>query len=220
MVSRLRRLFGSRGKVTPSSDPTSDMPANATLFVGLGNPGGRYAGNRHKVGFMALEAIHARHGLPSWRKRFSGVFADGRIGSHRVFLLMPGTYMNRSGDAVSQAMSYFRLTPDDVFVFHDELDLAPGKVRVKTGGGAAGNNGIRSIIAHIGADFPRVRIGIGHPGHRDRVQGWVLGDFAKADRTWLDPLLDAIADNADCLAAREPSNFMNRIALAMRDETN
>ncbi len=196
------------------------MSANATLFVGLGNPGDSYAGNRHNVGFMALEAIVEQHGLGPWRKRFSGAFADGRIGGNRVFALMPGTYMNRSGDAVSQAMSYFRLTPDDVFVFHDELDLAPGKVRVKSGGGAAGNNGIRSIIAHIGADFPRVRIGIGHPGHKDRVQGWVLSDFAKADRTWLDPLLEAMADNADCLATREPSNFMNRIALAMRDETD
>ncbi|MCB1478158.1 MAG: aminoacyl-tRNA hydrolase [Rhodobiaceae bacterium] len=190
------------------------MADNSKLLVGLGNPGARYAGNRHNVGFMALEAIAARHNLPAWKKRFLGAFTEGRIGDARAYLLMPGTYMNESGNAISQAMNYFRLTPDDVYVFHDELDLAPGKVRVKKGGGAAGNNGIRSTIAHIGAEFHRVRIGIGHPGHKAAVQPWVLGDFSKAEREWLGPLLDAIADNADRIAAGDAANFMNRVALA------
>ena len=190
------------------------MAESGKLLVGLGNPGARYAGNRHNVGFMAIDRIAERHRLPAWRKRFLGAFCDGRVGGSRVYLLLPGTYMNESGNAVSQAMNYFRLTPSDVYVFHDELDLAPGKVRVKLGGGAAGNNGIRSTIAHIGADFYRVRIGIGHPGHKAAVQPWVLGDFSKAEREWLGPLLDAIADNADRLAEGDNANFMNRVALA------
>ncbi|MCB1473093.1 MAG: aminoacyl-tRNA hydrolase [Rhodobiaceae bacterium] len=190
------------------------MAQTGTLLVGLGNPGARYAGNRHNVGFMAVEAIAARHRLPPWRKRFLGAFTDGPVNGGRAYVLLPGTYMNESGNAVAQAMNYFRLTPADVVVFHDELDLAPGKVRVKTGGGAAGNNGIRSIIAHIGAEFRRVRIGIGHPGHKNAVQPWVLGDFSKGEREWLAPLLDAIADNADRLVAGDDSNFMNRVALA------
>lgn len=190
------------------------MAQTGTLLVGLGNPGARYAANRHNVGFMAVEAIAARHNLPPWRSRFLGAFSDGRIGAGRGYLLMPGTYMNESGNAVSQAMNYFRLTPADVVVFHDELDLAPGKVRVKTGGGAAGNNGIRSITAHIGAEFRRVRIGIGHPGHKHAVQPWVLGDFSKAEREWVTPLLETIADHADCLVAGDDANFMNRVALA------
>lgn len=190
------------------------MADTGKLLVGLGNPGPRYAGNRHNVGFMAVERIAETHHMPPWRKRFLGAFSDGRIGNERVYLLLPGTYMNESGNAVAQAMNYFRLAPSDVYVFHDELDLAPGKVRIKRGGGAAGNNGIRSIISHVGADFFRVRIGIGHPGHKDAVQPWVLGDFSKAEREWLTPLLDAMADNAGLLAAGDASNFMNRVALA------
>ncbi|MFN0264458.1 aminoacyl-tRNA hydrolase [Tepidamorphus sp. 3E244] len=194
------------------------MADGGKLLVGLGNPGSRYARNRHNVGFMAAEAIAARHNLPPWRKRFLGAFTDGRVGSERAYVLMPGTYMNESGNAIAQAMNYFRLTPADVYVFHDELDLAPGKIRVKLGGGAAGNNGIRSTIAHIGADFYRVRIGIGHPGHKAAVQPWVLGDFSKVEQEWLVPLLDAIADNADCLAKGDNANFMNRVALATADQ--
>ena len=190
------------------------MAENGKLLVGLGNPGSRYLSNRHNVGFMALDAIAERHRFPPWKKRFLGAFTDGRIGNGRAWLLLPGTYMNESGNAVSQAMNYFRLTPGDVYVFHDELDLAPGKIRVRQGGGAAGNNGIRSVIAHIGAEFNRVRIGIGHPGHKAAVQPWVLGDFSKAEREWLGPLLDAIADNADRIAAGDAANFMNRVALA------
>ena len=167
-----------------------------TLLVGLGNPGARYAGNRHNIGFMALDAIHRRHGLLAWKSRFSGQFAEGRIGAGKCFLLKPQTYMNESGNAVSQAARFYKLEPGQVVVFYDELDLAPGKVRVKTGGGAAGHNGIRSIAAHIGPDFRRVRLGIGHPGHKALVQKHVLGDFAKAEAAWLDPLLDALADQA------------------------
>lgn len=184
------------------------------LLVGLGNPGDRYAGNRHNIGFMALDAVHRRHDLPAWRDRFSGKFAEGRIGGAKARLLKPQTYMNESGNAVGQAMRYFDEAPDDVVVFYDELDLAPGKVRVKTGGGAAGHNGIRSISAHIGPDFRRVRLGIGHPGHKAAVQRHVLGDFAKADRDWLDPLLDALADHANLLVDGDDSTFMNKVHLA------
>lgn len=184
------------------------------LLVGLGNPGDRYAGNRHNIGFMAIDAIHRRHELPAWRDRFSGTFAEGRIGGAKARLLKPQTFMNESGNAVGKAMRYFDEAPADVVVFYDELDLAPGKVRVKMGGGAAGHNGIRSISAHIGPDFRRVRLGIGHPGHKAAVQRHVLGDFAKADRDWLEPLLDALADHADLLVTGEDSTFMNKVHLA------
>ncbi len=186
------------------------------LLVGLGNPGPRYARNRHNVGFMALDAIAELHRLPVWRSRFQGQVSEGRLGAGRALLLKPMTYMNESGRAVGAAMRWLRIAPANVVVFYDEIDLAPGKVRVKAGGGTAGHNGIRSVAAHIGPDFRRVRLGVGHPGHRDAVQRHVLSDFAKADSVWLGPLLAAIADNAQMLVAGDDPGFMNRVAVALQ----
>jgi PTH1 family peptidyl-tRNA hydrolase len=186
------------------------------LFVGLGNPGRDYASNRHTVGFMAVDAIAAAHEFPDWRKRFSGLVAEGRLGTEQVLLLKPQTFMNASGRAAGEAVRFYKLKPGDVVVFHDELDLAPGKIRVKTGGGVAGHNGLKSMTAHIGNDYARVRIGIGHPGQSDRVKGYVLHNFAKADRAWLDPLLAAIAAEAPYLAEGTFDKFQSRVAHAMR----
>ncbi|MEP9373933.1 aminoacyl-tRNA hydrolase [Mesorhizobium sp. KR1-2] len=188
------------------------------LFAGLGNPGAQYANNRHNVGFMAAEAIARRHGFSPWSKKFQGQVAEGKIGGEKVILLKPQTFMNLSGQSVGEAMRFYKLSPADLTVFYDELDLAAGKVRVKTGGGAGGHNGIRSIDQHCGKDYRRVRIGIGHPGVKEMVHGHVLGDFAKADREWLEVLLDAIADNADLIAKGDESGFMNRVTLALRDK--
>ncbi|MDH3580865.1 MAG: aminoacyl-tRNA hydrolase [Hyphomicrobiales bacterium] len=190
------------------------------LFVGLGNPGGGYAKHRHNVGFMAADRIAAMHGFGPWRQRFQGDVAEGRLGAEKCLLLKPATYMNESGRSAGEAMRFYKLDLQDVTVFYDELDLAPGKVRVKTGGGAAGHNGIRSLTSHIGADFTRVRIGIGHPGHKDKVQGYVLHDFAKADKEWLEPLLDAIGDAAPKLAGDDAAGFMNAVALKTRSEND
>ena len=164
------------------------------LIVGLGNPGPKYAQNRHNVGFMAVDRIAADHGFSPWRARFQGEIAEGRLGDERVTLLKPATFMNLSGQSVGEAMRYLKLTPAEVIVLHDELDLAPGRVRVKTGGGHAGHNGLRSIHQHIGEAYRRLRIGIGHPGHKDRVAGYVLSDFAKAEQDGLDDLLRGISD--------------------------
>jgi PTH1 family peptidyl-tRNA hydrolase len=185
------------------------------LFVGLGNPGTRYAGNRHNVGFMAVDAIARRHGIGPWRRRFQGVSAEGPIDGQRVLLLLPGTFMNESGRAVAEAAHFFKLAPDQVVVFHDEIDLPPAKLRVKTGGGNAGHNGLRSITAHIGNDYGRVRIGVGHPGARELVQPYVLSDFAKSERPWVDALCTIIADNAGIVARGENATFQNRVHLAM-----
>ena len=182
------------------------------LLVGLGNPGGSYVRHRHNVGFMAVDAIAAAHGFAPWRAKFQGQIAEGRLGPERVLLLKPGTYMNLSGGSVRAAMDFFKLEPADVVAFHDELDLAPGRVRVKTGGGTAGHNGLRSLGAHIGPDFVRVRIGIGHPGDKRLVSNHVLGDFAKADADWLDDLLRGIADGAPALAAGDTPDFLNAVA--------
>jgi PTH1 family peptidyl-tRNA hydrolase len=189
------------------------------LFVGLGNPGGGYARNRHNVGFMAADRIAEAHGFGPWRGKFSGQLAEGRLDGDKCFLLKPMTYMNESGRAVGEAMRFYKLATADVTVFCDELDLAPGKVRVKAGGGTAGHKGIRSIAAHIGADFQRVRIGIGHPGSKAKVQDYVLRDFAKADSAWLEPLLDAIAKAAPKLASGDDAGFMNAVALAVQLDT-
>jgi len=186
------------------------------LIVGLGNPGPRYAGNRHNVGFMAVEAIARRHGLGPWRRRFQGVSCEGPIGGARALLLLPGTYMNDSGQAVVEATQFYKLGPDDVVVIHDELDLPPGKLRVKTGGGNAGHNGLRSITAHIGNDYRRVRIGIGHPGDKEQVHNYVLSDFAKSERAWVEALCDAVADNAGLLVKGEDASFQNKVHLAMQ----
>ncbi len=185
----------------------------ALLWVGLGNPGQEHAKQRHNIGFMAMDAIARRHNFSSWRKRFKGQVAEGSIGGTKVLALKPETYMNASGDSVQQAAAFLKLAPADVWAFHDELDLAPGKVRVKKGGGAAGHNGLRDMQRAFGSpDFWRVRLGIGHPGHKDRVHGHVLGNFAKVD-TWVEPLLDAVADAAPLLAAGKAEDFMTRIAL-------
>src|SRR3954469_18750518 len=185
------------------------------LFVGLGNPGSRYAGNRHNIGFMVVEAIAKRHSIGPWRKRFQGVTCEGPIGSERVLLLMPGTYMNESGLAVAEAAHFYKLGVDRVTVFHDEIELPSGKVRVKTGGGIAGHNGLRSISAHIGNEYRRVRIGIGHPGDKEMVHPYVLSDFPKAERDWVEALTGIIADNAELLARGEDPSFQNKVHLAM-----
>ncbi len=185
------------------------------LLVGLGNPGARYVGNRHNIGFMAVEAIARRHSIGPWRRRFQGVAAEGPIGGSRVLLLMPGTFMNNSGRAVAEACHFYKLTPAEVAVFHDEVDLPPAKLRVKTGGGIAGHNGLRSISAHIGNDYRRVRIGVGHPGDKDMVYGHVLGDFAKSERPWVEAMCDVIADNAELLVKGEDATFQNKVHLAM-----
>ncbi|MFC2969260.1 aminoacyl-tRNA hydrolase [Acidimangrovimonas pyrenivorans] len=183
------------------------------LLVGLGNPGAKYARNRHNIGFMALDRIAEDHGFTPWRSRFQGLVSEGRLGSEKVVLLKPQTFMNLSGQSVGEAMRFYKLTPNDITVFHDELDLAPGKCRVKQGGGHAGHNGLRSIHAHIGAEYGRVRLGIGHPGHKDRVAGYVLHDFARADDDWLDDLLRGISDGAAALAAGDSQKFMNAVSL-------
>jgi PTH1 family peptidyl-tRNA hydrolase len=189
------------------------------LFIGLGNPGREYAFNRHNVGFMAVDAIAAAHDFPAWRKRFSGLAAEGRLGRESVLLFKPQTFMNESGRAVGEAARFYKLDHGDVVVFHDELDLPPGKVRLKTGGGIAGHNGLRSLTAHIGNDYARVRIGIGHPGQRDRVSSHVLHDFAKADHDWLEPLLGAIADNAPYLAGGANDKFQSLVAHAVQADS-
>lgn len=185
------------------------------LFVGLGNPGAKYAGNRHNIGFMALDAIARRHANAPFRARFQGEACEAVIGGEKVLLLKPLTYMNESGRAVGAAMQFFKIALKDVAVFHDELDLPPAKLRVKLGGGNAGHNGLRSITAHCGNDYLRIRLGIGHPGVKDLVHPYVLNDFAKAERPWVDDLCAAMADNADLLAKGEDASFQNRIHLAM-----
>jgi peptidyl-tRNA hydrolase, PTH1 family len=189
------------------------------LFVGLGNPGAQYALNRHNVGFMAVDAIAAAHDFPSWRKRFSGVASEAKLGGEQVLLLKPQTFMNESGRSVGEAVRFYKLDLGDVVVFHDELDLAPGKVRVKAGGGVAGHNGLKSLTAHIGNDYVRVRIGIGHPGVKDLVTGHVLQNFTKADFAWLEPLIGAIAEEAPHLAEGVNDKFQSRVAYAMQGET-
>jgi len=188
------------------------------IIAGLGNPGPRYAGNRHNIGFMAADAIVRRHSsFGPWQTKWNAQIAEGRIGSEKVLVIKPQTFMNLSGQAVGEAMRFYKLGPEDLTVLYDELDLQPGKVRVKRGGGTGGHNGIRSLDAHVGKDYRRVRLGIGHPGDKARVQSHVLGDFAKADADWLDPLLDALADNVDMLVAGDESGFMNKLALAVGD---
>jgi PTH1 family peptidyl-tRNA hydrolase len=183
------------------------------LFVGLGNPGAKYAGNRHNIGFMALDRIAADYGFAPWRRAFQGLVAEGRLGADKVVLLKPETFMNLSGQAVRAAADFYKIGPEAITVFHDELDLAPGKCRVKQGGGHAGHNGLRSIHAHMGEAYGRVRLGIGHPGHKDAVAGYVLHDFAKADQDWLDDLLRGISDGAPSLADGDGARFMNAVAL-------
>lgn len=188
------------------------------LLVGLGNPGDKYAGNRHNVGFLVVEAIAKRHAFSHWRKRFQGYSCEGDLGTERVVLLKPETYMNESGRSVGEAVRYLKITPADVIVFHDELDLDPGRVRMKLGGGNAGHNGLRSISALVNNEYHRIRIGIGHPGHKDAVAAFVLHDFAKADREWLLPMLDAMADAAPALVSAKPDLFLTKVAHAAATE--
>jgi len=183
------------------------------LFVGLGNPGSTYENHRHNVGFMAVDEIVRRHNFLPEKKRWQALTHEGRLASEKVIILKPQTFMNESGRAVGEAMRFFKLLPADVFVFYDELDLAFGKIKVKTGGGTAGHNGIRSTVAHIGPDFTRIRIGIGHPGNKARVHGHVLGDFSKAERPELEKILDAIARESSYLADNDAPRFMSQVAL-------
>ncbi|HVZ54840.1 MAG TPA: aminoacyl-tRNA hydrolase [Pseudolabrys sp.] len=185
------------------------------LFVGLGNPGPRYAGNRHNIGFMAVEAIARRHDIAPWRRKFHGVAVEGAIARERLLLLLPGTFMNESGRAVAEAARFYQIEPASVVVFHDELELPPGKLRVKTGGGNAGHNGLRSISSHIGNDYKRVRLGIGHPGQKHLVEPYVLNDFAKSERPWVEALCEIVADNVALLAEGKDSTFQNKVHLAM-----
>jgi peptidyl-tRNA hydrolase, PTH1 family len=185
------------------------------LFAGLGNPGAKYAGNRHNIGFMAVDEIVRRHKLSSWRKKFQSEMSEGEIAGERILILKPQTFMNESGRAVGEAARFHQIPLDKIYVFYDELDLDPGKIRVKTGGGAAGHNGIRSISAHLGPDYKRVRLGIGHPGDKNLVHPHVLGDFAKADREWLKLLIESVADNAEMLAQGQDEKFQSKVHLAV-----
>jgi PTH1 family peptidyl-tRNA hydrolase len=203
-VARPRRSDASRAGRKPMQ-----------LLVGLGNPGARHAGNRHNIGFMVVQAIARRHGFGPWRRRFQGVACEGPVGGARALLLLPETYMNESGRAVAEAAHFYKLAPGAVMVFHDEIDLVAGKVRVKVGGGVAGHNGLRSIAAHIGNDYRRVRIGVGHPGDKDLVYAHVLSDFAKSERAWVETLTDVLADNVGLLLRGEDASFQNKVHLAM-----
>jgi len=184
------------------------------IIAGLGNPGTQYAGNRHNIGFMAVDALQRLPSFAPWSKKFKAEISEGEIAGEKVLLMKPQTYMNLSGESVGEAMRFFKLTPADIIAIHDELDLPAGRVRIKTGGGHGGHNGLKSLDAHCGKDYRRLRLGIGHPGDKERVHGHVLGGFAKADRVWLEPLLDAIADNAAMLVKAEDSQLMNKLALA------
>jgi PTH1 family peptidyl-tRNA hydrolase len=182
------------------------------LLAGLGNPGPRYAGNRHNIGFMAVDEIVRRHDFGPWRRRFQADWSEGRVGNDKVYCLKPQTFMNHSGRSLGEAVRFYKLPLESVVVVHDDLDLAPGKLRVKVGGGNGGHNGLRSIDAHIGREYRRVRIGIGHPGDKDLVHDYVLKDFAKSDRAWIEVLLDAIAAELPRFVAGDAPGFMSRIA--------
>jgi len=188
------------------------------LVVGLGNPGASYARNRHNIGFMAADEIVRRHSFSPFRSKFQGELSEGKIGLKKVLVFKPQTYMNESGRAVKELVSFYKISPQDIFVIHDELDLAPGKIRIKHGGGHAGHNGLRSLHAHVGPDYARLRLGIGHPGDKNQVSNYVLKDFGKADQEWLMPLVDAVADNIDYVLANKDADFTTRVAQIMRPE--
>ena len=185
------------------------------LFVGLGNPGPQYAGNRHNVGFMAVQAIARRHDIAPWRRRFQGVAVEGTLAGEKLMLLLPGTYMNESGRAVQEALRFYKLDAGQVVVFHDEVELPPTKLRVKIGGGNAGHNGLRSVSEHIGNDYKRVRIGVGHPGDKSLMERYVLQDFAESEWPWVEALCGVIADNAALLVESKDASFQNKVHLAM-----
>ena len=190
------------------------------LIVGLGNPGTKYARNRHNIGFMALDQIDSDHGFSAWKSKHQGIIAEGNFGLEKIVLLKPATFMNKSGDSVGSAMRYYKLKAEDVIVIHDEIDLEPAKVRWKSGGGHAGHNGLRSLHAHIGQEYFRVRLGVGHPGHKDAVSGYVLNDFPMADENWLDDVLRGCADGAHYLAKADGGKFMNAVALRTAPNRN
>ena len=182
------------------------------LVVGLGNPGAEYANNRHNIGFMAVDEIVRRHSFSPFRSKFHGEFADGSIGTEKVLALKPTTYMNESGRSVQAVMAFYKIAPEDVVVIHDEIDLAGGKVRVKRGGGHAGHNGLRSIHAHVGNAYARVRLGVGHPGDKAKVAGHVLKDFAKAERDWVERMVDGVGEHFPLLVDGDDSTFMSKVA--------
>ncbi len=184
------------------------------IIAGLGNPGNQYAGNRHNIGFMAVDALQRLPSFTPWSRKFKAEISEGEIAGEKILLMKPLTFMNLSGESVGEAMRFYKLAPGDIIAIHDELDLPAGRARIKTGGGHGGHNGLKSLDAHCGKEYRRLRLGIGHPGDKDRVHGHVLGDFAKADKAWLEPLLDAIADNAAMLVKGEDSQLMNKLALA------
>jgi PTH1 family peptidyl-tRNA hydrolase len=185
------------------------------LFVGLGNPGPQYVGNRHNIGFMAVQAVARRHDISPWRRKFQGLAVEGNIAGEKVVLLLPGTYMNESGRAVQEAARFYKLAAGQVLVFHDEAELSPGKVRVKIGGGNAGHNGLRSVSEHIGNDYRRVRMGVGRPGDKNLMERYVLQDFAKSEWPWVEALCDIVADNAGLLVEGKDASFQNKVHLAM-----
>ncbi len=188
------------------------------LIVGLGNPGDKYSRNRQNIGFLAVEEIARRQRFPPFREKFKGLVSEGTIAGEKVLLLKPQTWMNSSGESVEAALQFYKLDPSDVTVIYDELDLVPGKARIKRGGGNGGHNGLRSIDPRIGTDYRRIRLGIGHPGHKDRVMPWVLGDFSKADLEWLEPLLGTLADNAELIVTGDDNTLMNRLAVAVQGD--
>ncbi len=188
------------------------------LIVGLGNPGDKYSRNRHNIGFLAVEEIARRHNFPPFREKFKGLIAEGTIAGEKVLILKPQTFMNASGESVEAALQFYKLGPADITVVYDEIDLVPGKSRIKRGGGNGGHNGLRSIDPRLGPDYRRIRLGIGHPGHKDAVMPWVLGDFSKADRDWLEPLLTALADNADLIVKGDDNTLMNKLAIAVNGD--
>jgi PTH1 family peptidyl-tRNA hydrolase len=191
-------------------------PSERKLLVGLGNPGPAYAQQRHNVGFMAIDRLAAQHGFSPFRRRFHGDLAEGRLAARPCLAFKPLTFMNLSGEPVGELCRFYKLSAEAVFVFHDDLDLAPGRLRVKQGGGHAGHNGLKSLDAHIGPGYWRVRLGIGHPGHRDRVHGYVLSDFTAEERLWLEPLLDAVATHVPLLVEGDMAAFTSRVALALK----
>ncbi|WP_320194796.1 aminoacyl-tRNA hydrolase [Agrobacterium rosae] len=185
------------------------------IIAGLGNPGTQYASNRHNIGFMAVDALQRLPSFSPWSKKFKAEISEGEIAGEKVLLMKPLTFMNLSGESVGEAMRFYKVKTSDIIAIHDELDLVAGRARIKIGGGHGGHNGLKSIDAHCGKDYRRLRLGIGHPGDKDRVNGHVLGDFAKSDKVWLEPLIDAIADNASMLVKGEDSQLMNKLALAV-----
>jgi PTH1 family peptidyl-tRNA hydrolase len=185
------------------------------LIVGLGNPGEKYQKNRHNIGFLAVEEIAKRHRFPPFREKYKGLISEGTIGGERVLILKPQTWMNSSGESVEAVAQFYKLSPADITVIYDEIDLVPGKARIKRGGGTGGHNGLRSIDPRVGPDYRRIRLGVGHPGHKDAVMPWVLGDFSKADLVWLEPLLGTLADNADLIVKGDDNALMNKLAIAV-----